>query len=108
MKKIIFVLAISFSFLTQSYANSSEIKENDYQTIKKTEIAQQGSIDAASVIIKSLELKKINEYECTLSVELSYNGVKTTLSITEDTCEKAGAGVAQAVKGFLEEINGEN
>ena len=49
-----------------------------------------------------LEIPRI--YSCTLTAELSYQGVSVKMSITADTCEEAGAGLAQATKAFINEI----
>lgn len=46
-----------------------------------------------------------DDYNCTLSAELSYNGVAVKLSITAKTCEEAGAGLAKAVKAFYKEAS---
>ena len=46
----------------------------------------------------------LEDYSCTLSAELSYNGVAVKLSITAKTCGEAGAGLAQAVKAFYREV----
>ena len=54
--------------------------------------------------IKFLTISYNQALLCTLSAELSYNGVAIKLSITAETCEKAGAGLAQAVKSFMKEV----
>jgi hypothetical protein len=46
----------------------------------------------------------LEDYSCTLSAELSYNGVAVKLSITARTCDEAGAGLAQAVRAFYREV----
>lgn len=46
----------------------------------------------------------LEDFSCTLSAELSYNGVAVKLSITAKTCDEAGAGLAQAVKAFYREV----
>lgn len=46
----------------------------------------------------------LDDYSCTLSAELSYNGVAVKLSITARTCDEAGSGLAQAVKAFYREV----
>ncbi len=46
----------------------------------------------------------LGDFSCTLSAELSYNGVAIKLSITAKTCDEAGAGLAQAVKAFYREV----
>ena len=46
----------------------------------------------------------LEEYSCTLSAEVSYNGIAVKMSITAKTCEEAGAGLAQAVKAFYREV----
>lgn len=46
----------------------------------------------------------LEEYSCTLSAELSYNGVAIKLSISAKSCDEAGAGLAQAVRAFYREV----
>ena len=46
----------------------------------------------------------LEDYSCTLSAEVSYNGIAVKMSITAKTCEEAGAGLAQAVKAFYREV----
>ena len=47
----------------------------------------------------------LDEFDCTLSAELTYNGIGMKLSITAKTCEEAGAGLAKAVKAFYKEAS---
>ncbi|MFM1877581.1 MAG: hypothetical protein RLZZ241_447 [Bacteroidota bacterium] len=47
----------------------------------------------------------LDEFDCTLSAELTYNGIGIKLSITAKTCEEAGAGLAKAVKAFYKEAS---
>nr|WP_298331979.1 hypothetical protein [uncultured Christiangramia sp.] len=54
--------------------------------------------------IESLTISYNDDFSCTLSAEVSYNGAAVKLSITADTCEEAGAGIAQAVRGFYNEL----
>lgn len=54
--------------------------------------------------IQSLTIEYNDDFSCTLTAEISYNGAAIKLSITADTCEEAGAGIAQAVKGFYNEL----
>lgn len=44
------------------------------------------------------------DFSCTLSAEVSYNGMAVKMSITANTCAEAGAGLAQAVKAFYREV----
>ncbi len=46
----------------------------------------------------------LRDFSCTLSAEVSYNGMAVKMSITAKTCEEAGAGLAQAVKAFYREV----
>lgn len=57
--------------------------------------------------IQTLKITYNDDFSCTLSAEVSYKGASLTLSITADTCEEAGAGLAQATRGFIDEVNAE-
>ncbi|HSR59918.1 MAG TPA: hypothetical protein VLL47_04145 [Robiginitalea sp.] len=53
--------------------------------------------------IRSLDIRLL-DFSCTLTAELSYNGISIKLSLTANTCQEAGAGLAQAVKAFYREV----
>lgn len=46
-----------------------------------------------------------DDFDCTLSAEVSYNSIAVKMSITAKTCEEAGAGLAKAVKAFYKEAS---
>lgn len=106
MKSLIFILVITFSLVNTSNAINSEVNTNPLNeiTIPDTLCSEivsktvQGTITSLSVVMSSFD-------SCTLSAEVSYQGASTTISITADDCYKAGAGIAQAVKGFMAEVN---
>lgn len=106
MKKVILILIMTMSFV--HFSNATTMTNN---TIDNLEISvandipcelltlmEEGKIISISVIQNGLD-------SCTLSAEVSYNGAAIKLSITADDCYKAGAGLAQAVKGFYAEVN---
>ncbi|NER12956.1 hypothetical protein GWK08_05865 [Leptobacterium flavescens] len=96
MKRTIFILTICLTLFTNTYASNSSVEKAKDQ------------ISSLDIKTTDVELLNTDEFDCTLSAEFSYNGVAIKLSITEDDCEKAGAGIAQAVKGFWAEVSGEN
>jgi hypothetical protein len=106
MKKVIFILAIGFAFLSFSNANSMKKEKNNQIETIVSESTQNKLLSLMNDgIVTSLSVTKITLDSCTLSAVVSYNGVSTTLSVTADDCYKAGAQIAQAVKGFKAEID---
>jgi hypothetical protein len=107
MKNSILILFFSVAFLSNINANNSISSNFDDASI---ELIQNDEINTELInmlkdgTIKSLTISYDEYYDCTLSAELSYNGVAIKVSITADDCEKAGAGLAQAVKGFYKEV----
>lgn len=106
MKSLVFSLVIMFTVMNTINATNNTVISDDLSTLdmynpQLSEILFE-SIENPSFTLSSIEN---NVDSCTLSAEVSYKGVSTTLSITADDCYKAGAGLAQAVKGFMNEIN---
>lgn len=94
MKKLILSLVLLFAITSSMNAN------NDI-TIKESNLYKNTNVINKFI---SSELFKEIDYSCTLTAEVSYGGATVKFSITEDTCEKAGAGIAQATKGFIKEM----
>lgn len=103
MKRVILILVMSFTFIGVSNAHN-----NEFSTGKTEKVENCIDNELLSLVkngtLKSLAIEYSEDFSCTLSGEVSYNGVAIKLSITEDTCEKAGAGLAQATKAFIKEI----
>lgn len=105
MKKVILILVLTMSFANFSNASTTVIDNNDNLEIglandincELLSLMEEGKITSISVVKNGLD-------SCTLSAEVSYNGAAIKLSITAEDCYKAGAGLAQAVKGFYSEV----
>ncbi len=108
MKNLKFILIVSLVFI--GYANAENVKIENTDGHFITEMSQNENINPELIqMLKSGEIKSLNiyysnEFSCTISAEISYNGAAIKLSITAETCEKAGAGLAQAVRGFMNEV----
>ncbi len=105
MKNIITILALVFTISVGANNISSvenfEINEDitNIQDLNPelNEMLKSGEIQALTIAYN-------DDFSCTLTAEVSYNGAAIKLSITADTCEEAGAGIAQAVRGFYNEL----
>jgi hypothetical protein len=109
MKKIIFIFAVFLTFISNSHANSFELKKNTTSEISTNIQINNTPTDCEfniDKLIYSNEFWLNNLFDCTLSAELSYMGVAIKFSITEENCEAAGRGIAQAMRGFLTETLG--
>jgi hypothetical protein len=109
MKKLIFILAMSFAFSNFSNASEKVINTNslDEITVSHEMNSELSSLIEDGTIISLIVTDNsdtLSAEGCTLSAEVSYNGLSVTLSITADDCYKAGAGIAQAIKGFYAEM----
>ena len=106
MKKLILVLALSVGIFSNTYA-SNELLTSDVTTeisVETQDLNEELMAMLKDGTIKSLNISYAADFSCTLSGEVSYNGASIKISITADTCKEAGAGLAQATKGFLEEL----
>lgn len=105
MKNIITILALVFT-ISVGATNISSIENNKlHEDITNTqEINSELNEMLKSGEIQSLTIAYNDDFSCTLTAEVSYNGAAIKLSITADTCEEAGAGIAQAVRGFYNEL----
>lgn len=106
MKNLVAILFVLF-------VSVSNVNAEESPAVHETAVTSLETVDAVHPelveMLKKGEIKFLTisynqALSCTLSAELSYNGVSIKLSITEETCEKAGAGLAQAVKSFMKEV----
>ncbi|MCJ7468116.1 MAG: hypothetical protein MUO53_15665 [Maribacter sp.] len=107
MKIKIAILILSLAFIGNMHANSFEFPNSAIQKIRAISIEEMHP-DIIELledgIISTLTISNYTDASCTLSAEISYNGVALKLSITAETCYKAGEGLAQAVKGFMKGV----
>ncbi|SDR72426.1 hypothetical protein [Christiangramia echinicola] len=108
MKNIITILILVFT--VSMSANNLSVNESNF-SYEEISSAQDIHPELIKMLksgeIQTLKITYNEDFSCTLSAEVSYKGAALTLSITADTCEEAGAGLAQATRGFIDEVNAE-
>ncbi len=107
MKIKIVILVLSLAFIGNMHARSFEFPFPAIQkitTITTEEMHPEIVQLLEDGIINTLTISNYSVANCTLSAEISYNGIALKLSITAETCYKAGEGLAQAVKGFMKGV----
>nr|WP_298331982.1 hypothetical protein [uncultured Christiangramia sp.] len=108
MKKVITICIVAFTI--SSSANANTTTPTDIASLHETitysqDINPELQEMLKSGVIESLTISYNEDLSCTLSAEVSYKGASLKLSITADTCEEAGAGLAQATRGFMKETD---
>jgi hypothetical protein len=107
MKIKIAILILSLAFMGNMHANGFEFPNTAIQKLKVIS-AEEMHPEIIHLledgIISTLTISNYTYASCTLSAEISYNGIALKLSITAESCYKAGEGLAQAVKGFMKGV----
>lgn len=106
MKKLLLLLALTVGIFSTTYAGNESYTS---EVINLVDVEDQNLNEELigflkDGTIKSLTISYAGDFSCTLTGEISYNGASIKVSITAETCEEAGAGLAQATKGFLAEV----
>ncbi|RZS93875.1 hypothetical protein [Aquimarina brevivitae] len=101
MKKVILIITVALTIFTSQQAfaidnSKSACTESYFEAELNNQLID---LKVDTVVIDYLETG-----QCTVSVEVSYNGVSASFSVTADTCEEAGAGAVQAASGFVKEL----
>jgi len=112
MKSYLIVLLVMVLSGVNGYASNGSFDKLSEKTATKTdtELQIQSDVqeDLDNVILGELTTEINDDFSCTRSIKVY---VPTTaglvglgLSITADTCEEADAGIADAVRGFVNEL----
>lgn len=106
MKNLSTILVLIFTISASVNNITASEKDSLYKNITFTQdINPELNQMLKSGIIQSLTISYNEDFSCTLSAEVSYKGASLTLSITAETCEEAGEGLAQATRGFIAETD---
>jgi hypothetical protein len=104
MKHLILICALMGAFLTPVNASPLKASVGLAAPVSPADLDPELMELMIEGVISYLHIYQY-DYDCTLSAEVSYNGMAVKMSITAKTCEEAGAGLAKAVKAFYREAS---